>query len=102
MCRAARVAAGGSARRAGARRAGAHPDQLGGGRAGGGAANGRATAWVRATRSASAIPFGAFAHLLPGELRVVGPVNLLRLAGDVVTGAAVDGPLVLGVDDAHL
>ena len=64
------------------------------------AAAGGATAWVRATRSASAIPFGAFAHLLPGDLRAVGPVNLLRLAGDVVTGGG--GPLVLGVDDAHL
>jgi AAA ATPase domain len=38
----------------------------------------RATEWVQATRSASSIPFGAFAHLLPGDLGRAGPVNLLR------------------------
>jgi hypothetical protein len=64
--------------------------------------SGRATAWVQATGSASSIPFGAFAHLLPAELRAVGPVNLLRVAGDAVVSRAADGPLVLGVDDAHL
>ncbi len=65
-------------------------------------AAGRTTAWVQATRSASAIPFGAFAHLLPGDLGEAGPVNLLRLAGDAIAGRGGDGRLVLAVDDAHL
>src|SRR5262245_25782989 len=48
------------------------------------AAAGRSTAWVQATTSAGAIPFGAFAHLLPGALGDAGQVNVLRVAGDAV------------------
>src|SRR4051794_31152725 len=42
------------------------------------------------------VPFGAFAHLLPGS---PGPVNPIRWAADIVAG---DLPLILAVDDAHL
>ena len=66
------------------------------------AAAGCVTAWVQATRSAGAVPFGAFAHLLPAELGTAGPVNLLGVAGQAVAVRAGDGRLVLGVDDAHL
>ena len=66
------------------------------------AAAGRATAFVQATRSAGAMPFGAFAHLLPADLNSAGPVNLLGVAGAAVVGRSTDGQLVLGVDDAHL
>jgi DNA-binding CsgD family transcriptional regulator len=63
---------------------------------------GRTTAWVQATGSAGAIPFGAFAHLLPAELSAAGPVNVLRVAGESISQRAPDGRLVLAVDDAHL
>jgi DNA-binding NarL/FixJ family response regulator len=63
---------------------------------------GRATAWVQATGSAGAIPFGAFAHLLPAELSAAGPVNVLRVAGEAISHRAPDRQLVLAVDDAHL
>ncbi|MEW9528681.1 LuxR C-terminal-related transcriptional regulator [Microbispora sp. NPDC049125] len=42
------------------------------------------------------VPYGAFAHLLPGS---PGPVNPIRWAADIVAG---DLPLILAVDDAHL
>jgi AAA ATPase domain len=64
---------------------------------------GGATAWVQATRSAGSIPFGAFAHLLPADLGGSGPVNMIRIARDAVLRRQPEvGPLVLGVDDAHL
>ncbi len=66
------------------------------------AARGCGSAWVQATGSAGAVPFGAFAHLLPAELSHAGPVNLLGVAGQAVASRAIDGRLVLGVDDAHL
>ncbi|MEW9532757.1 LuxR C-terminal-related transcriptional regulator [Microbispora sp. NPDC049125] len=50
-------------------------------------------AWARATEAAAELPFGAFAHLLPGS-RPGG--NPLRWAA-----AAIDAPTLV-VDDAHL
>ena len=76
-------------------------DPVGGRGLGAGVGVGRTTAWVQATVSASAIPFGAFAHLLPVDLDQAGPVNLLRMAGDAVASRSADDRLVLGVDDAH-
>ena len=66
------------------------------------AASGRSTAWAQATPAASAIPFGAFAHLLPAQLSGAGPFNLLRVAGDAIADRSADGQLVIGIDDAHL
>ncbi|HEX2186102.1 MAG TPA: hypothetical protein VHN78_11425, partial [Chloroflexota bacterium] len=60
--------------------------------------------WVAATASASSIPLGAFAHVLPrppaaGEL---SGLDLLRQATAALTDAAGGARLVVGVDDAHL
>ncbi|MFI5589721.1 AAA family ATPase [Amycolatopsis sp. NPDC051758] len=64
---------------------------------------GARTHWVRAMSSASTIPFGAFAHLLPGGAE--GPADrahrLNQVAGHLTRGAE-GRRLVLCVDDAHL
>ncbi len=66
-------------------------------------AKGLVTRLAVATRSASAIPFGAIAHLLPASLATPGSrSNLLRLAGESILEEAGAGSLVLGIDDAHL
>jgi DNA-binding CsgD family transcriptional regulator len=62
---------------------------------------GRSTAWAQATRSASGIPFGALAHLLPPRMAAGGRRNLLMNAAEAIAGLSPDGPLVLGIDDAH-
>ncbi|MFF5208019.1 LuxR C-terminal-related transcriptional regulator [Streptosporangium sp. NPDC000396] len=53
---------------------------------------------VCGTSAGTAIPLGAFAHMLPARLPVGGRGNLLRWAADAV---APDG-MLLHVDDAHL
>lgn len=65
--------------------------------------------WAVGTRSSSTIPFGALAHLLPGELlardaagRSGRVANVLRVAAEALVSRAADGRLLLGVDDAHL
>ena len=60
-----------------------------------------ATAWATATDSASSIPFGALAQLLPA-LGGASPVELLRRARDAVVARADGRPLAVVVDDAHL
>lgn len=64
---------------------------------------GARTHWVRAMSSASTIPFGAFAHLLPGS--AAGTADrahrLNQVAGHLTRGAE-GRRLVLCVDDAHL
>jgi DNA-binding CsgD family transcriptional regulator len=65
---------------------------------------GYATAHVVATKAASAIPFGAFAPLLP-EIDAGGGdlLSLLRHASDAIVGRVQrDRRLLLVVDDAHL
>ncbi|GIH02190.1 transcriptional regulator [Rhizocola hellebori] len=57
--------------------------------------------WVRATAAASAIPFGALAHLLSDQ-KVARDGNPLRWAADSIVTAAGGRRLLLGVDDAHL
>jgi AAA ATPase domain len=57
------------------------------------------TEWVSGTRAASAIPFGALAHLLPEDLPPTEPVGLVRA---VCARVAAFGGVVIGVDDAHL
>jgi DNA-binding CsgD family transcriptional regulator len=66
-------------------------------------ARGCAVAWVRATRSAAAIPLGAFAPLLPAS----GPalpegVELLARARGALADRAAGRRLVLCVDDGQL
>src|SRR5918995_3526802 len=70
-------------------------------------AAGAPTSWVAATRSAGTVPLGAFAHLVPPEVAVVREGQDGRAATlDAVVRAlrhhARSGPMVVGVDDAHL
>ncbi len=64
---------------------------------------GFATADVLASRSASSIPFGPFAPLLPLTVPAGDLYGLLRQAGEaMLERAGPDGRLLLVVDDAHL
>ncbi|WP_244885646.1 helix-turn-helix transcriptional regulator [Amycolatopsis vancoresmycina] len=67
------------------------------------AEGGARTHWVRAMSSASTIPFGAFAHLLPGSADGTADRahRLNQVAGHLTRGAE-GRRLVLCVDDAHL
>ncbi|MDA0184030.1 LuxR C-terminal-related transcriptional regulator [Solirubrobacter phytolaccae] len=65
-------------------------------------AAGAATVWVQATRSAAALPLGAFAGAIPGEVRSDDLLELLRQSVDALVAWAGRRPLVLGVDDAQL
>lgn len=66
-------------------------------------AQGWVTRWAVATEAAASIPFGALAPLLPAvDQATEDRLQLYRRAGaDLVQGAG-GGPLMLGVDDAHL
>ena len=68
------------------------------------AARGRATIWATGTRAASAVPFGALAHLLPDEPAGwdLDPTELLGRVGAVVGSPGPAGPPIVVVDDAHL
>lgn len=57
--------------------------------------------WVQATRSAASVPLGAFAGVIPMEVRTDDLFELLRRGATVVRGQAPDRPLVLCVDDAQ-
>lgn len=57
--------------------------------------------WAAATKAASAIPFGALSHLLPGGDRLEERLTVLRKVA--ARFAVADGPRpLLAVDDAHL
>ncbi|MEU0804947.1 AAA family ATPase [Streptomyces sp. NPDC005970] len=56
-----------------------------------------------ASQSASQIPFGAMAHLLPATLPAAeGRPNLLRILADALLAHARGGRQILFVDDVHL
>lgn len=57
--------------------------------------------WVAATSATTPVPLGAFAPLLPAELRG-GPVSLLREVTRALLERSGTRRLVLGIDDAHL
>jgi hypothetical protein len=58
--------------------------------------------WAVATQAAASIPFGAFAHLLPGvEVARGDRFELLRRAAAVLVEGVGGARLALGVDDAH-
>jgi DNA-binding NarL/FixJ family response regulator len=58
--------------------------------------------WAVGTESASGIPFGALAHLLPEDLAPLPDLgNLLAAAAAMVVGERAGPPLVVAVDDAH-
>ena len=54
--------------------------------------------WVSGTQSARSIPMGVFAHLV-GPSASRDPVAYLAVARDALLA---DGPVIIGVDDAHL
>jgi DNA-binding CsgD family transcriptional regulator len=58
--------------------------------------------WVQATTSAATVPLGAFAGLLPDEVRTDDPLELMRRSVTALRERAGDRPVVLGVDDAQL
>jgi DNA-binding NarL/FixJ family response regulator len=65
-------------------------------------AAGAATLWIQATRSAAAIPLGAFAGVLPPEVGSDDPLALLAAGAGALRELAGQRRLVLGVDDAQL
>ncbi len=64
--------------------------------------DGAHVAWVQATRSAATVPLGAFAGMLPADVRSDEPFELLRLGVEAVRDAGDGRPVVLGVDDGQL
>jgi hypothetical protein len=63
--------------------------------------SGAAPLWVPATSSASAVPFGALAGVLPGYIGSEDPLTLLRTSAQALAERAGRRQLVLGVDDAQ-
>lgn len=58
--------------------------------------------WVQATQSAASVPLGAFAPVIPSEVRSDDSFELLRRSAQMLHERAGARPLVVGVDDAHL
>jgi DNA-binding CsgD family transcriptional regulator len=63
---------------------------------------GAITAWVRGTRSAAGTPLGAFAGVVPFDIRSENPFVLLRRASQAMSELAGARTLVVGVDDGPL
>jgi DNA-binding CsgD family transcriptional regulator len=60
------------------------------------AGDGAMTHWAQATSSAASVPLGAFAGLIPDDVRSDDPLELMRRSAEALRG------VVLGVDDAQL
>jgi DNA-binding CsgD family transcriptional regulator len=58
--------------------------------------------WVQGTASSAAIPLGAFAALIPDDVRSDEPLELIRRSTERVRERAAGRAVCLGVDDAHL
>ena len=65
-------------------------------------ADGASVSWVQATRSAAAVPLGAFAGLMPAGVRSDQPLELLRRSAEALRERANGRRVVIGVDDAQL
>src|ERR1700742_5389254 len=63
---------------------------------------GELTYWARGTASSAAIPLGAFAALIPDDVRSDEPLELIRRSTERVRARADGRPVCLGIDDAHL
>ncbi len=63
---------------------------------------GATTLWIQATRSAASVPLGAFAGVIPGDVRSDELFELLRGSAAALIELAGVRPLVVGVDDAQL
>jgi len=64
--------------------------------------DGAHTAWAQATRSAASVPLGAFAAVIPVEVRSDDRFELLRRTTKALRESAGVGQLVIGVDDGQL
>jgi DNA-binding CsgD family transcriptional regulator len=64
--------------------------------------DGAYTAWAQATRSAATVPLGAFAGVIPAEVRSHDPFELLRRTTIAMRELAGERRLVVGVDDGQL
>jgi len=64
--------------------------------------DGALTSWVQGTRSAASVPLGAFAGLVPADVRSDEPLELMRRSVEALREYAGARPVVLGVDDAQL
>ena len=64
--------------------------------------HGSVTVWVQATRSAATVPLGAFAGVIPAQVRSDDLFELLRGSAAAISKLAGTRPLVVGVDDAQL
>lgn len=60
------------------------------------------TTWVVATKVATSIPFGPFAHLLTQHAASISRLDLLRQISEGLITRAAGRRVVIGVDDAHL
>jgi DNA-binding CsgD family transcriptional regulator len=57
--------------------------------------------WIQATRSAAAVPLGAFAGVIPDDARSDEPLTLMRQCLASLRERSEGRPVVLGVDDMH-
>ena len=64
-------------------------------------AAGAPVAWVQATGSAAAVPLGAFADLIPDDVRSDDTLELMRRSTEALRERAGGRRLVLGLDDAQ-
>ncbi len=58
--------------------------------------------WAQGTRSSATVPLGAFAALIPDEVRSVEPLELIRRSGERLRDRAAGRRVAIAVDDAHL
>jgi DNA-binding CsgD family transcriptional regulator len=60
------------------------------------------TYWTQATASSATIPLGAFAALIPDDVRSEDPLELIRRSTERVRARAAGRSIWLGVDDAQM
>ncbi len=65
------------------------------------AQEGAVTAWVQATRSAATVPLGAFASLIPADVRSDDLLQLMQRSVRALQERADGQPLVIALDDAQ-
>jgi DNA-binding NarL/FixJ family response regulator len=58
--------------------------------------------WAQGTASSATIPLGAFAALIPDDVRSDEPLELIRRSTERVQARAAGRGVCVGVDDAHL
>ena len=64
--------------------------------------SGALAVWAQATRSSATVPLGAFAGLIPDDVRSDDALELMRRSADALRTQAGGRKVVLGVDDAQL